>query len=169
MIDSFKKVRGISCQLYFKHNSKDVWNVISAPSHLNLFHPFCKKNSIISWEDSSHIDMLEYLNGLKYIRKFTKWSPFKGYELEIGKKNGKQSYVVWEIKEMDNTTCTLSITVYPHLLSKYPKIISYLPFKLIIKPKLYNYLFSVISGLKYYLENNKKVPKNNFGKHRWFS
>ena len=168
-MDSFKKVRGISCQLYFNHNSKDVWNVISAPNHLNLFHPFCKKNSIISWEESSHIDMLEYLNGLKYIRKFTKWSPFKGYELKIGKKDGKQSYVVWEIKEMDNTTCSLSITVYPHLLSKFPKIISYLPFKLIIKPKLYNYLFSVISGLKYYLENNEKVPKNHFGKHKWFS
>ena len=113
--------------------------------------------------------MLEYLNGLKYIRKFTKWSPLKGYELKIGKKDEKQSYVVWEIKEIDNTTCTLSITVYPHLLSKFPKIISYLPFKLIIKPKLYNYLFSVISGLKYYLENNEKVPKNNFGKHKWFS
>ena len=168
-MDNLKKVRGISSQLYFNHNSKEVWNVISAPNHLNLFHPFCKKNSIISWEESSHIDMLEYLNGLKYIRKFTKWSPFKGYELKIGKKNGKQSYVVWEIKEMDNTTCTLSITVYPHLLSNYPKIISYLPFKLIIKPKLNNYLFSVISGLKYYLENKEKVPKNNFGKHKWFS
>ena len=112
MLDSFKKVRGITCKLYFNHNSKEVWNVISAPNHLNLFHPFCKKNSIISWEESSHIDMLEYLNGLKYIRKFTNWSPFKGYELKIGKRDGKQSYVVWEIKEMDNTTCTLSIIVY---------------------------------------------------------
>jgi hypothetical protein len=168
-MDSFKKVRGITCQLSFNHNSKEVWNVISAPNHLNLFHPFCKNNSIISWEESSHVDMLEYLNGLKYIRKFTKWSAFKGYELKIGNKDGKQSYVVWEIKEIDNTTCTLSITVYPHLLSKFPKIISYLPFKLIIKPKLYNYLFSVIYGLKYYLDNNEKVPKNNFGKHKWFS
>ena len=168
-MDVLKKVRGINCQLSFNHNSKVVWNVISAPNHLNLFHPFCKNNSIISWEESSHVDMLEYLNGLKYIRKFTKWSPLKGYELKIGKKDEKQSYVVWEIKEIDYTTCTLSITVYPHLLSKFPKIISYLPFKLIIKPKLYNYLFSVISGLKYYLENNEKVPKNNFGKHKWFS
>ena len=42
-MDSFKKVRGITFQLYFKHNSKDVWNLISAPNHLNLFHPFCKK------------------------------------------------------------------------------------------------------------------------------
>ena len=168
-MDVLKKVRGINCQLSFNHNSKVVWNVISAPNQLNLFHPFCKNNSIISWEESSHVDMLEYLNGLKYIRKFTKWSPLKGYELKIGKKDEKQSYVVWEIKEIDNTTCTLSITVYPHLLSKFPKIISYLPFKLIIKPKLYNYLFSVISGLKYYLENNEKVPKNNFGKHKWFS
>ena len=40
---------------------------------------------------------------------------------------------------------------------------------LIIKPKLYNYLFSVISGLKYYLENNEEVPKNYFGTHKWFS
>ena len=164
-----KKIRGITCQHYFNHNSQDVWNVISAPNHLNLFHPFCKKNSIISWDESSHLDKLEYLNGLKYIRKFVKWIPFKGYELYIGEKEGKQSYVIWDIKEVSNTACILAITVYPHLLSNYHKIISYVPFKLIIKPKLNKYLFSVIYGLRYYLENNKKVPKNNFGKHKWFS
>ena len=36
-MDSFKKVRGITCQLYFNNNPKDVWNLISAPNHLNLF------------------------------------------------------------------------------------------------------------------------------------
>ena len=55
-MNNFKKVRGITCQLYLNHNSKEVWNLISAPNHLNLFHPFCKKNSVISWEESSHID-----------------------------------------------------------------------------------------------------------------
>lgn len=36
-MDSFKKVRGITCQLYFNNNPKDVWNLISASNHLNLF------------------------------------------------------------------------------------------------------------------------------------
>ena len=92
-MDVLKKVRGINCQLSFNHNSKVVWNVISAPNHLNLFHPFCKNNSIISWEESSHVDMLEYLNGLKYIRKFTKWSPLKGMNLKLGKKT--KSNLMW--------------------------------------------------------------------------
>ena len=95
-MDSFKKVRGITCQLSFSHNPKEVLNVISAPNHLNLFHPFCKNNSIIYWKESSHVDMLEYLNGLKYIRKFTKWSAFKGYELKIGKKT--ESNLMWSGK-----------------------------------------------------------------------
>ena len=60
-MNNFKNVRGINCQLYLNHSSKQVWNVISAPNHLNLFHPFCKKNSVISWEETSHIDELEYL------------------------------------------------------------------------------------------------------------
>ncbi|MDA8669921.1 hypothetical protein N9L60_03100 [Flavobacteriales bacterium] len=83
-MDSFKKVRGISCQLYFNHNSKDVWNVISAPNHLNLFHPFCKKNSIISWDESSHIDMLEYLQSGFHL---------KGMNLKLGKKT--ESNPMW--------------------------------------------------------------------------
>ena len=106
---------------------------------------------------------------LKYIRNFVKWVPFKGYELNIGKKEGKQSYVIWKIKEIDDSNCSLSITVYPHIYSNWPNIISFIPYKLIIKPRLYSYLLSVISGLKYFIENNEKVPKNHFGKHKWFS
>ena len=137
---------------YFNHSPRILWNVISAPNHLELFHPFCKKISI-SWDDMPYVDELEYLNGLKYVRKFVKWEPLKGYALNIGRKKGKQSHVIWEIKEIDDLNCSLSITVYPHLLNNWPYFISYLPYKLIIKPKLYDYLFSVISGLKYYLKS----------------
>ena len=168
-MNSIKKERGINCQLQLNHDSKKLWKMISSPNHLEKFHPFCKTNPIISWHNPPYVDKIEYLNGLIYIRKFMIWEPFKGFELYIGKKGGKQSYVVWKITELDQSTCSLSITVYPHLLNNWPYFISYLPYKLIIKPKLYDYLFSVISGLKYYLNNNKKVPKNHFGKHKWFS
>ena len=166
---NIKKKRGINCQLIFNQPPKTLWKVISAPNHLELFHPFCKENIAISWDGMPYIDELEYLNGLKYVRKFVKWDPLKGYSLNIGKKQGKQSHVIWEIKEIDHANCTLSITVYPHLLSNWPNFVSYIPYKLIIKPTLYDYLFSVISGLKYFIENNEKVPKNHFGKHKWFS
>ena len=34
---------------------------------------------------------------------------------------------------------------------------------------LKKYLNSVTDGLKYYLENDKKIKKNQFGTHMWFS
>ncbi|MAO97964.1 MAG: hypothetical protein CMC06_02835, partial [Flavobacteriaceae bacterium] len=76
--------------------------------------------------------------------------------------------VVWEISSK-NYKNYLSITVYPHFMRKYPKIISYFPHKIIVEPYLKKYLKSVIGGIDYYLENRKTVPRNYFGKHEWFS
>ena len=94
--------------------SKNTVNVISAPNHLELFHPFCKKNISISWDGMPYIDELEYLNGLKYVRKFVKWVPLKGYELYIGKKEGYQSHVIWEIKEIDHLIAHFQL-LYIHI------------------------------------------------------
>ena len=99
---NINKKRGINCQLIFNQPPKSLWKVISAPNHLELFHPFCKENIAISWDGMPYIDELEYLNGLKYFRKFVKWDPLKGYSLNIGKKEGKQSHVIWEIKEIND-------------------------------------------------------------------
>ena len=62
----------------------ELWNFISSPEYLNYCHPFCKKNTIIKWEKGNHSDILEYLNGLVYIRNFYKWEEKKGYSLLIG-------------------------------------------------------------------------------------
>ena len=64
-MNNINKNRGITCQLYFNQSPKIIWNVISAPNHLDLFHPFCKKNISISWDSMPYEDELEYLNGLK--------------------------------------------------------------------------------------------------------
>ena len=47
-----------------------LWDLISSPSNLELFHPFCKSNKIIKWPGENSIDELIYLNGLTFIRKF---------------------------------------------------------------------------------------------------
>ena len=145
-----------------------LWNLISSPSNLEIFHPFCKSNSVIKWAEKDSIDKLVYLNGLTYFRKFCEWEIKKGYSLFIGEKNKGQSYVVWKIYEK-NSSIFLKISVYPYFMRRFPKIISYLPYKLIVIPALEAYLKSVIGGINYHLNNKKITPKNYFGEHKWFS
>ena len=80
-------------------NRDQIWNLISSPKNLELYHPFCKSNNVIKWPGKGSCDELTYLNGIKLIRNFTKWEEKRGYELLIGRKNGKKSLVKWEIIE----------------------------------------------------------------------
>ncbi len=145
-----------------------LWELISSPSNLELFHPFCKSNKVIIWPGEKSIDELVYLNGLTYKREFYSWEKLKGYSLFIGEKGKEQSYVVWEIFDKNGSNY-LKITVYPYFLRNMPKLISYLPYKFIVIPALESYLKSVIGGINYYLNTKKRVPKNYFGEHKWFS
>ena len=149
-------------------SSNDLWKLISEPEHLNLVHPFCRSNEIIVWNEKEHKDVLVYLNGLIYFREFIVWDENKGYKLLIGRKRGKKSKVEWKITTQNNSVF-LSITVYSYLLNSWPRLISYFPYILFIKPVLKKYLSSVIGGINWYLTNDKPIPKNHFGKHMWFS
>ena len=149
-------------------SKKEVWNHISSPAYLNLSHPFCKENKVISWEDNNRSDILIYLNGLVYIRNFTNWKENKGYTLFIGEKNKSKSKIVWKISNK-NKEILLSITVFPYFMRKYPKFISHIPYLIYIKPKLINYLESVLKGIDWHLKEKRSVPRNKFGRHSWFS
>ena len=146
----------------------ELWNFISSPEYLNYCHPFCKKNTIIKWEKDKHSDILVYLNGLTYIRKFVEWNEKDGYSLLIGEENKEQSKVVWKINSQENQTY-LKISVYPYFLRDYPKFISFIPYKFFIKPKLTSYLKSVLDGINFYMVNKIPVQRNMNGRHTWFS
>ena len=147
---------------------EELWDVISEPGHLELTHPFSKSHSVISWPGVESNDVLIYLSGLRYERYFTNWNEGKGYTLQIGGRKGKKSKVIWEISSEENNTF-LSITIYPHFLANAPKFLSFLPYKLLLRPKLTSYLNSVLGGINYYLIEKEPVPKNHFGTHKWFS
>ena len=167
-LNYYKRTWSIKVEKEIHANIKDLWQIISRDGNLNHVHPFCKDNYSISWDGINSIDVLEYLNGLKFIREFITWEPEIGYSLLIGTKNGKKSYVVWEISSKNHKNY-LSITVYPHFMRKYSKIISYIPHKIMVEPYLKKYLKSVIGGVDYYLKNRETVPRNYFGQHEWFS
>jgi hypothetical protein len=159
----------IKCKQEFNVSSSIIWNIISKESNLDLYHPFCKKNDVLSWKEDSHHDRLEYLNGVILERKFISWNEEKGYELNIGRKNGRQSHVSWVIENVSENKSVLSIEVYPWMINQGNKVFQFLPFKLFVMPQLKSYLNSVLSGLKWYVENNQITPKNHFGKLSWFS
>ncbi len=168
-VAGYLKRRGIHQEFKYPFGKDQLWSLISRPGNLNACHPFCKENEALDWDENSHSDRLEYLNGMTYIRQFLNWNAQAGYDLIIGEKNGPQSYVVWKITELGDNQSSLSITVYPYLLANLNKAISFLPFVLYIRPKLRTYLKSVLRGFAYHAEHNQPVPRNHWGKHSWFS
>ena len=155
----------VSEKIILNQNPDIVWEIISSKNALELFHPYCLKNDVIDYKKK---DKLVYLNGLIYIREFSVWKPNKGFELSIGKKGGKKSKVIWEIKILDRG-CEVTISVFPYSSSKISKYFYPIINIIIVKPKLRKYLQSVLKGLKFYLDTNFRVRKNQFGKHAWFS
>ena len=112
---------------------------------------------------------MEYLNGFVLVRKFQTWIEGEGYSLMIGRDGGRQSYVEWSISEISENKSMLKIRVHPHILSDWNRITASLAYLLYIRPKLRKYLFSVTRGFKWQIKNKKKIPRNHFGKHPWFS
>ena len=168
-IADYLKRWGVHQEFTYPISKSQLWSLISRPGNLNDCHPFCKDNEVLEWGNNSHSDRLEYLNGMTYIRQFLNWNEGEGYDLIIGEENGLQSYVVWQIKELNDNQSSLTITVYPYLLANLNKALSFLPFVLYIRPKLRTYLKSVLRGFAYFVEHGQAVPRNNWGKHSWFS
>ena len=157
----------VTYKLNLNFERDKVWSVLEKKEHLNLFHPFCKKNEAQSWDNKTKRDSLEYLNGVILHRDFFEWNEGIGFKLNIGTKNGKKSKVIWELK--GGKTSSLRITVYPHIYSDKNSIIYLFAYLIFIRPGLRRYLKSVLLGLEWYLENQKPIPNNQFGSHKWFS
>lgn len=161
--------RFIQSKIKLDQTVEQTWKLISTPGMLEQVHPFCKENKVVFWgEQHEKKDLLIYLNGLEYYREFTSWNAFKGYELKIGKEKGKKSRVVWEISARQEKS-ELKITVFPYESDKILKLIYFWAFQFYIRPRLKRYLNTVLKGIKWHLDKNEKVPRNQFGTHPWFS
>ena len=162
-------VYSIESKIKLEQSQEKTWELISTPEILESVHPFCKENKVLFWKEN-HIkkDILIYLNGLEYYREFTQWDAPNGFKLNIGKKEGKKSRVIWEIKGL-GAQSQLKIKVLPYRSSKIPKVFYFWVHYFYIKPKLKDYLNSVLKGIKWYSINKIKVKKNQFGTHPWFT
>ena len=159
----------IESSILVKSSIGDVRKVISEPGYLERVHPFCNKNTVLKKQGNKILkDKLIYLNGLEYIREFQHWEPNKGYNLIIGKELGKKSFVKWRLSEVQDKV-KLSIQINPYRSQKISPLLYPLATLFFIKPQLKKYLSSVLKGVKWNVEMNEVVSKNQFGSHSWFS
>lgn len=162
--------RPIAVQRKIAAPAEEVWDAISMPGNLELCHPFCASNPVRSWPGPDSRDEVHYLSGWIFDRQFKHWINGSGYDLEIGRKGGgARSYVSWRISADDERACTLKITVYPQRLQGWPRVLQWIPHWLRIRPFLKSYLGSVVRGVEWYVTRGEPVPRDQFGKHPWFS
>lgn len=149
--------------------AQEVWNAISRPGNLKLCHPFCASNPVQVWPGPDSRDEVHYLSGWVYERRFLRWHDGIGYDLEIGRRGGGTSSVSWRITPVDENSCVLRITVYPDILQNWPTAVRWIPYLLRLRPMLKKYLESVVRGFEWYVMRGEPVPRNQFGRHPWFS
>ena len=116
----------------------------------------------------SHKDTVAYYNNRILHRNFYHWFEGEGFDLVIGDSRGNDSHVSWRLSNKDSKTLA-SITIKPYIYNRGSKFINFIPFFAFVRPKLANYLYSVLMGLKFYTENDEIVSKDQFGSHSWFS
>ena len=149
--------------------AEKVWGAISMPQNLEACHPFCAQNPVEVWPGEGSRDEVHYFSGWVLERRFCRWIDGVGYDLDIGRRGGRSSFVSWRIMSVDTQNCILRIAIYPHTLQNLPVAIRWLPHIMRIDPMLRQYLLSVVRGFEWYVTRDEPVPRNQFGSHAWFS
>ena len=146
-----------------------VWDAISMPGNLEPCHPFCETNIVHRWPGPDALDEIHYLSGWKYERHFQKWIEGVGYDIEVGRPGKEMHYVKWRIRPVGDERANLSITIYPGGLQHLPVLIRWLPHYFVLRPRLTHYLGSVVHGYEWYVTKGEPVPRDQWGRHPWFS
>jgi len=146
-----------------------IWDVISSPGMLPLYHPFCEKNPVFEWPGPDSHDEIEYFNGVVLTRRFKNWYDDVGYDLEIGRIGGRSSLATWRISSVREHRSSIEITIFPHALQRVPTAVRWLPHLVRLRPQLRHYLQSVVKGLDWFITEGQPVRRNQFGAHPWFS
>jgi hypothetical protein len=146
-----------------------IWEVISSPGMLPLYHPFCEKNPVFEWPGPESFDEIHYFNGVVLARHFSDWYDDVGYDLEIGRKGGRTSVVTWRIAQVKERRSSITITIYPHAVQRVPVVARWLPHLFWLRPQLTSYLRSAVKGLDWFITHGEPVRRNQFGPHSWFS
>ncbi|MGB0371271.1 MAG: SRPBCC family protein [Opitutales bacterium] len=155
--------------------AESVWNLISSPCYLKKIHPFLADNTCDEWSGVGSTDVIVYHSGRKLRRTITAWQDGVGFDIEAKPliedgSGGKTTIEIeWRIKPINENSCELETTIYPHRMKGRSGIKAYLFFWLKMKPMWVKYWQPIMQGFKYHLETGKIVTEDQFGAHPFFS
>lgn len=150
-----------------------VWDVISAPGHLEECHPFCAANQVEIWPGVGSVDTLEYYSGRTITRRFVAWYDGTGFDIEITDAGGLVAEVAWRLSERRSSdrgnSSDLTIAIEPRFSIGVPTWLDRPAQLLFLRPMLVRYLRAVLAGIDWRVTTGSPVQRNQFGAHRWFS
>lgn len=117
---------------------------IAKPGGLTDWHPFMEKHITNSWD------------GI-------------GYDLRVTENGKRPNRAIWRITPVDENKCILRITGEVDFIKKLPLPIRWTLLKFKLKPLYTQYLFQILEGFAHYAETGKRVTRDQFGPHPFFS
>jgi len=165
-----KKNWPIDAGIDIKVSSHQVWQLMTSPTKVSLYHPFVKNYTTTgAWGGMGSQDQITYNSGASFDRKVTGWFEGAGYDLNVADDKGNELVVTWRIREKDEDNCRLEISVVATSIEKLPLPIRWFVIRYKLKPIFSSYLAAALQGFRYYAENGIPVCKNQFGSHPIFS
>ena len=79
-LEHYTKSHSIYVKKKINASKKDIWQLISKPSNLELFHPFCKSNktiNLINYFNKNKKNEIFFLMGADNLVNFHKWHKWK--------------------------------------------------------------------------------------------
>ncbi len=146
-----------------------LWEVISAPGHLEVCHPFCAANPVVDWPGAASRDVIEYYGGRVVNRGFTAWEDGAGYDLVVATPDGdEQARVWWRVEPAGEASSRLAITLVQRFAHRRSPLLRLLAYGASNR-QMQKYLRSVVDGVAFHAATGEGVHRNQFGAHRWFS
>lgn len=170
--DTFMINSTVSVSRLLKADQQKIWEKISTPGIVHHYHPFCKENPVVLWNEENSVDEIIYENNLVYRREFNTWLEGIGYDLIIVHKERILAIVIWRINKIDDEFHELQISLKPQLkgiLPKIPSFLRWIPYYVFIRWQMKNYLGHVLKGFENYIITGNQIKPNQFGKHRFYS
>ena len=164
-----KKNWPIDAGIDIQVSSNKVWQQMTSPGKVSLYHPFVKYYTYDAWGGIGSQDQITYNSGASFNRVVTEWFEGTGYDLKVTDDKGNELFVAWRIREKDENQCRLEISVIATSIEKLPLPIRWFVIRFKLKPVFLNYLAAALKGFRYYAETDIPVRKNQFGSHPIFS
>ncbi len=158
----------ISSKIKINVSKEKLWKIITAPGHLNTYHPFCEEHQVSDWDGVGCKDISRSYAGKTIKREVIKWVEGESYQIKMINGDGNDTKVKFEITDL-GVNSSISVSIITNAYRNNPRPLWYPIALLLIVPSYKKYFNSLLNGMKYYSETGKVVARNQFGPHKQYS